>query len=168
MDGSVPVGQRVDDGVDRALPPGQGPGEGAGQPQHRTRVRQARREHYGTLLGEGAVHRIEPGGDRVDVERATQGVVDAHDDGDDVGPQRQSGRELPFQHVPCLRSADREVGEVHGLLRESAREQRGPAAPAAARRVAHTFGERVTECDETHASHPRPPAAKGRTGAGTS
>lgn len=86
MDGAVPLGEGVHDGVDGALAPGQRPGEGPGQPEGPARVGQARGEQDRALLGEGAVDRVEPGGHGVDVEGAAQGVVDADDDGDDVGP----------------------------------------------------------------------------------
>jgi hypothetical protein len=141
MDRAVPLGQHVDDGVHGPLPPGERAGQGPGQPEHRAGVGQARGEQYGALCRAGRVHPVQAGRDLTDVEGAAQRVVDADDDGDQLGTERQRGGQLAFEHVVGLRPAHREVGEPDRSRAQRRREQRGPAPPAAVDPVPDPLGQ---------------------------
>ena len=159
VDGAVAFGQGVHDGVDRALPSGQGAAERAGQAQHGAGVGHAGSEQHRAVSRDGAVHLVEAHGDGTDVEGAAQGVVDADDDRHDIGSQGDRPGRLAGVHVAGLGAADGQVVEFHGPLgRPEARgEQRRPAPPRTVHGVPHALRERVPERHERHRPHPSPP-----------
>ena len=127
-----PGRQAVGDRVHLARPPGQRPGQGAGQAEHLARVRQPHGQHLGAR-GAQRTHRVGQGrGHHGRVETGPQRVVDPDDDAGDLGPQLQGRGELIALQVAGARPAGGQ--DVQPRLAQAPGEQRGPAPPGPAAR----------------------------------